>query len=417
MSEIEEIDVLLADDLPGNSRKKKQKQRNDIRLNYSSDSSDNLEEDEEEVDSKEPAGDDPSKENESDDMFADDNDDEEEEEEENTKHKSKIQKTKPIRHKSSDIMDMREFERNEGIDDYELENDNENEQDEDEDEEDVENEKIEYFTKAEELDSMPDSLQTRKSTWKPKIEAFNLREEADEGHFDLNGNYVKTKDEEEEAAAVNEDHWIHNTKKSDILRAKESQLARERATKEKRIKRNRTVLPTTELLSKLIEMLEPAESPLEALARLTPQKLSRNRKKKQHQEANPNKETILCITEVCDQLVNDKTIENVYEMTREEFMRLYKTESGTDFKASRAKRSREELESDHENESEQTESNSDYGEKIWEFRWIEAPDEILGPYSAYEMKYWKASYFENKVEVKKVDEATFRHVEIEDFEE
>ena len=420
MSQIEEIDVLLADDLPGNDRKQKQRQRNDIRLNYSSDSSDNdvEEEEEEEKGSKEVAEEDPSKENESDDMFADDNDDDEEEVE-NNKHTGNIQETKPVRHKKSDVMDMREFERNEGIDTYELENEKDNElyDDEDEDEDDVDNEKIEYYTKAEELESMPDSIQIGKTKWKPKIEAFNLREETEEGHFDLNGNYVKTKNEEEEAAGANEDHWMHNTKKSDIVRARESQLARERAAKEKRLKRSRTVLPTIELLLKLIEILEPAESPFEALARLTPQGLSRNRKKKQHQGGNPNKETILCITEVCDQLANEKVIENVYEMTREEFMRLYKTESGTDFKANSAKRSREEFESNHDIEREQTELNGDYGEKIWEFRWIKAPDEVLGPYSAYEMKYWKETHFQNKVEVKKVGEATFRHVESENFEE
>ena len=52
-------------------------------------------------------------------------------------------------------------------------------------------------------------------------------------------------------------------------------------------------------------------------------------------------------------------------------------------------------------------NNIDYGEKIWEFRWIGDEDEdkvINGPYSSYEMNHWKETYFENKVEVRKIGE-------------
>lgn len=84
--------------------------------------------------------------------------------------------------------------------------------------------------------------------------------------------------------------------------------------------------------------------------------------------------------------------------------RKFQTITGQSFNVERGlKRSREE--SDDEDDENSQINNIDYGEKIWEFRWIgdENEDKVInGPYSSYEMNHWKETYFENKVEVRKL---------------
>lgn len=93
--------------------------------------------------------------------------------------------------------------------------------------------------------------------------------------------------------------------------------------------------------------------------------------------------------------------------------RKFQTITGQSFNVERGlKRSREE--SDDEDDENSQINNIDYGEKIWEFRWIgdENEDKVInGPYSSYEMNHWKETYFENKVEVRKIGETKFQNIE------
>lgn len=140
------------------------------------------------------------------------------------------------------------------------------------------------------------------------------------------------------------------------------------------------------------------------------------------------KNTITKLTDSCSILQNQHGQSEVYEMTKEELMRLFQKETGKYYSLNRGlKRNREEEEEEeelkgHENLSNGDETNSlvnnvreesgkeiDYGEKIWEFRWM-GDDLVNGPYSEYEMKHWKDTYFNNQVEVRKIGNVDFRHI-------
>ncbi|ONH64949.1 CD2 antigen cytoplasmic tail-binding protein 2 [Cyberlindnera fabianii] len=47
--------------------------------------------------------------------------------------------------------------------------------------------------------------------------------------------------------------------------------------------------------------------------------------------------------------------------------------------------------------------------KEWQFRWL-GDSQIHGPYTTHEMKYWKETYFQDRVEVRKIGQDDFTHV-------
>ena len=112
-------------------------------------------------------------------------------------------------------------------------------------------------------------------------------------------------------------------------------------------------------------LLEPVESPMEALARLNLK--TEKRKKGDDDDNNKNsianhEELINRITNVCSILINDKQIDDIYELTREELTRKFQTITGQSFNVERGlKRSREE--SDDEDDENSQINNIDYGEK------------------------------------------------------
>lgn len=230
------------------------------------------------------------------------------------------------------------------------------------------------------------------------IEGFNLRKEKEEGDFDQNLNYVANKADEEEDEA-----WLQDVRKADIIKARKAQL-RSQEKSSKKIQR-----PTDTLLSIIIDLLEPAETTFEALSRLNPRKLKRASKKKENEsteEIAERKRIIGDLTSACDEMMTDKAVEHIYEMSREELMRLYKVETGEQFMSSRGlKRSAEEMEV----------TLRDDQDKVWEFRWL-GEEEVQGPFSTYEMLYWKGNYFNSGVEARKAGEAEFKHIDTIDFD-
>lgn len=231
---------------------------------------------------------------------------------------------------------------------------------------------------------------------KPKLdvqmEAFNLREEAEQGLLDKDMNYVpKEEDEAEEA-------WLTDVKGTDIEKARKAQLQREAQAK-KRIPRS-----TKELLSIVVNMLEPSETPLETLSRLAPKKKKGKREPLLDAEK-LRKQSVYELTGACDELMNEKGIPQLFDLSREELMRYYQRETGEEIVIHRGtKRNSDSLE----------ETEEDYGPKEWEFRWT-GEDQVNGPYSAYEMNYWKGSYFNDGVEVRRVGSEAFRPIKDDDF--
>lgn len=129
-----------------------------------------------------------------------------------------------------------------------------------------------------------------------------------------------------------------------------------------------SLLTEAEALHQLIELLEPAETPLEALTRCA-----------------ADTETVIKLTECCNVLLLSF---DVYDALKEELLRRYSRETGKEFRGTKRR-----LETDTDDDQ-------------WYFRWI-GDDEVHGPYSRDQMVEWKYHHFENQVEV--------RHMTLGDF--
>lgn len=229
----------------------------------------------------------------------------------------------------------------------------------------------------------------------PKIDAFNMQQETEEGAFDEAGNFIRKAGD---ADAVH-DRWLEGLSKKEI---KKAALAQEKRDEEQRQKqRADDSILTGDLLKQLILRLEVGETALEALARLgkgltKPKKVPKWKQKKQkapvHADAmdvdaekeaeDPKqvkiKETINEITDAADKLLG-REYPNIYDTERERLIRTYRNEAGEDWVEPRR-------------EEEETEAAS----TMWEFRWVDGRDnaEKQGPFDGPTMKAWQdAGYF------------------------
>lgn len=390
-------DDILNDDLPGNNARYKLKHRNDVRLNYDSDSS--LEDYRDDQEDKR-INDNDKEEESNDDMFASDEDDKDGDDKEDRIKDTEI--VDGLQH--TEAFEKDEFD-NPINDNYKLnpiyESEDDNESNEDNKSGQINKTKIDYYTNIEHMDYVESAAHLAKNKLAPKIEAFDLHEETDEGNFDENGNFIRNNYDDDDD---NQDEWM-DLKKGDIERAKKAQLERNRLDKERRMKESADeFIPINRILSDLIELLEPVETPMEALTRFSPPKKSRSKKKVHNIEKDQErKKIVIRLTDLCDKLINKKGVVDAYELTREELMRRYKQETGNDYnQESRGqKRTREDYEDNNEND--------DYGDRIWEFKWI-GQDEIHGPYSEFEMYHWSKDYFQDSVVVRKIGETGFKPI-------
>ncbi|EMD88326.1 hypothetical protein COCC4DRAFT_83008 [Bipolaris maydis ATCC 48331] len=214
----------------------------------------------------------------------------------------------------------------------------------------------------------------------PKLDAFNMRAEQEEGRFDEAGNYVRKAFDPD---AV-QDSWLEGISKKDMKKAKEAQDKRDAERKAK--ERAEDSIVTSDVLSTLISHLEVGETPMEALVRYgkaVPKKPTNNWAKKKKKAAAQNmevdadpwqeaaaakaKQVIDSITE-CASRLSDRGVEDIYELPRESIMRQYKRETGEDWK------------------------NPNPAPVQWEFHWLNAPEgDINGPYDQATMQAWEAS--------------------------
>ncbi|KAL7273089.1 hypothetical protein RUND412_004077 [Rhizina undulata] len=251
----------------------------------------------------------------------------------------------------------------------------------------------------------------------PKIDAFNMRNEMEEGRFDESGNFIRKAAEKD---AVH-DKWLEGVSRKDMRRAKEAMEKRE-AEQRERLKEDDKIL-TTEILAELITTLEKGETVLEALARLgkstkkKPVKTSWREKKravavakiemdvdtehagtkgKGKEVEDPaelrRKELVERITGAADKLLTRGQIE-IYEDTREALVRQYRRESGEEWVD--PKRAEDGNNGDGE----------DKASRQWEYRWIDGRDggNVYGPYGNAEMASWNQhGFFGEGVEFKMV---------------
>ncbi|OCK95209.1 uncharacterized protein K441DRAFT_686622 [Cenococcum geophilum 1.58] len=243
----------------------------------------------------------------------------------------------------------------------------------------------------------------------PKLDAFNMKAEGEEGRFDESGNYIRKAADPD---AVH-DLWLEGLSKKDMKRAKEAQDKRE-AERRQRDMADDSII-TSDILSSLITRLEKGETVLEALQRLgkgkekKKPKWQKNKRKvgdamdfDQEKNAEDPAETrrrnaVEVITGAADHLLT-RGQTDIYDAGREMLIRQYKRETGEDW----VERPRVDT-----NENEWTDV------KQWEYRWSDARDggEKYGPYDGQTMVAWNdAGYFGEGVEFRRIGDSEWSRV-------
>lgn len=236
----------------------------------------------------------------------------------------------------------------------------------------------------------------------PKLDAFNMRQEGEEGAFDENGNFVRKAADPD---AVH-DSWMEGLSKKDMKKAREAQEKRD----EERRRRDMAddAIETSEVLKSIILRLEKGETILEALARLGKGKEKKKPKWQKNKRKNGDamdvdaeagdpaetkrKANVEAITAAADQMLTRGQAE-VYDQERELLIRQWSRETGEPW-----------VEPASNGEDEEQSSAE---AKQWEYRWSDARDggERHGPYDGRTMKSWNdAGYFGDGVEFRQVGE-------------
>jgi len=226
----------------------------------------------------------------------------------------------------------------------------------------------------------------------PRLDAFNMHNEAEEGKFDNSGNFVR---KATDPHAVH-DTWLEDTSKAEIKRAREAHEKREEERRQKDLADD--AISTSETLSVLIGFLQQAETVLEALARLGKEKEKKKPRWQRNRRRNDDtmeidegsteldkaeskrKETVEAITAAADRLLTRGQLD-VYEAERAALLRQYRKETGEEWQEP----SQHELQAPFEAPT-----------TSWFYRWSDARDglEKHGPYGGEAMQAWyEAGYF------------------------
>ncbi|KAH7157068.1 hypothetical protein EDB81DRAFT_881348 [Dactylonectria macrodidyma] len=246
----------------------------------------------------------------------------------------------------------------------------------------------------------------------PKVEAFNLKAEMEEGQFDQQGNFVRKAGDPD---AVH-DSWLEGLSKKEMKKAADAHQKREDAARKQRMQDDEILV--SELLKTLILRLERTETPLEALARLgksqpKTKKIPKWKLKKmnkgaegmevdgessQDPEQTRIKESINAITEAADKLLS-RDYEDIYDQERELLVREYRKETGEEWV---------EPDTVHAADADELGEDAVKPGTMWEFRWTDGRDEGAnqGPFDGDTMKAWQeAGYFaEGSVEFRAAEE-------------
>lgn len=241
----------------------------------------------------------------------------------------------------------------------------------------------------------------------PRVDAFNMKAEQEEGRFDAAGNYVRKAGDPDAA----HDTWLEGVSKKDMKRAAEAHEKREAERRQQRL--DDDAMLTSDILRTLILQLEKGESVLEALARLGKgqtkvKKIPKWKLKKQKQgddgmDVDAEKpaedpaqvrirDSINSITGAADQLLT-RGQTDIYEQEREMLVRQYGRETGDAW-----------VEPSTEGTEEQSGTKPT---KMWEYRWIDGRDGAAkqGPYDGPTMVAWQgAGYFGEGVEFRRAGE-------------
>ncbi|KAF6008106.1 hypothetical protein HII13_004289 [Brettanomyces bruxellensis] len=255
----------------------------------------------------------------------------------------------------------------------------------------------------------------------PKIEAFNLDEEEEEGSFeefnsnlDSQNNMKRRRDQENDD--TDEDSWVLHAKKDEITKAREAERkAKLRLAEQERERKNKAIKTTNwQLIGQLLEFLEPVQTVSELLQNLHQKSLEIDKKLKKKQKLINSKEgscqesnmelrnekkmlraRISRLTDSAYQL-SQRGFKNAFEQPRELLLREYRKDCGEEYKQrDREKRRNTQKEEsitisqDDQSDFTDTTNNNAY----WEFKWSLGDDKIYGPYDSKTMEAWKSTYF------------------------
>lgn len=253
-----------------------------------------------------------------------------------------------------------------------------------------------------------------KKTHAPKLDAFNMKNENEEGKFDESGNYVRKAVDPD----AKHDVWLEGISKKEMKKANDAHEKREKERRQKAIEDD--AKSDGSILASLLPLLHPSETILEALARLNkgmsrkPKWQQNKKKRKNSAEAedevtNGEKEeerttAIETITEAADLLLARDQPE-VYDTAKELLMRQYQKATGQVWK---------EATTDDDVGPSDAPSNNAVSTHQWEYRWSDARDggEAHGPYDTNTMKSWSdAGYFGQGVEFRRIDQSEWSIVE------
>ena len=241
----------------------------------------------------------------------------------------------------------------------------------------------------------------------PKLDAFNLKAEKEDGRFDEQMNYVRKAMDPD---AIH-DTWLQGVSKKDMKKAKEAEDKRDQERRQRVLQADAVV--TSDILKTLIPLLDRGETALEALARLgrgeekkKPKWQGKNRNKRKSSndmevDVKPHSEdpiegrrrkAVETITEAANQLLTRGQNE-VYDAEKELLIRQYRRETG------------EAWVDPPMGEADVT--PDDVASKQWEYRWSDARDggASHGPYEGSMMESWNnAGYFGEGVEFRRTDD-------------
>ncbi|KAL8962195.1 MAG: hypothetical protein Q9193_001363 [Seirophora villosa] len=245
----------------------------------------------------------------------------------------------------------------------------------------------------------------------PKLDAFNMKTEQEEGRFDAQGNYVRKAADPD---AVH-DSWLEGVSKKDMKKAKEAADKRDEERRQRNIEADSVL--TSDILKTLIPCLEKGETVLEALARFGPAKekkrpkwQNRNKNKRNGEDSmdvdtekppedpaeTKRKHVLEIITDAADRLLTRGQAE-VYDTEREMLIRQYSRDTGEDWVDPPI----DTTDADDTDGVQET--------KHWEYRWMDGRDggQVNGPYDGAMMVSWNdAGYFGEGVEFRRADTAS-----------
>lgn len=236
----------------------------------------------------------------------------------------------------------------------------------------------------------------------PKVDAFNMKAEQEEGRFDDAGNFVRKANDPD----AKHDSWLEGVSKKDMKKAADAHEKREAERRKKRLEDDAMLV--SDILKTLILRLEKGETVLEALARLgkgqikakkVPKwKLKKTQKADDAMDVDAEKEVedpeqvrirdaVNEITGAADQLFS-RGQQEIYEQEREILIRQYRRETGEDWQEPR----------------EEIDEMVSAAPKMWEYRWTDGRDGAAkqGPYDGPTMEAWQnAGYFGEGVEFRR----------------